>query len=342
MADADLGVEADAGDDAVINAILTAKDGPPREPPAEGDEPPPDDEEAPDEEETEDPDAEPSEKEEAEEEVKASDEDVDVDELLVEIVIDGKPVEVPLKDLKQNYSGNKYIEQQVQKAVEIRRAVEHNAAALYQANTEARQKLERLNEVLDSLAQPQIDWDALKARNPTEYMLKREEQREIQDKQRLVAQEVERIDAEQAALQSQARQRIVIDQAQRLAERLPELTDAKKAPQVMARMIKAAEYFGIPKSEVEGIVDHRHMLVLHFVAEALFNDQKTKVRQKANGDASVSTPPPKKVILRPGSSQNSAANQAKRLTAEAYRRARQTGSVEDVAKTLILSSPRGR
>src|SRR6187551_3141464 len=178
-------VEPDAGDDSVVSAIMTtepADEEGPREPAVEGDADP-----VPD---SEDPDAgEPSEEGETEEgEKKAAaddDEEVDVDELLVEITIDGKKQEIPLKELKQNYSGTKYIEQNIQKSVEVRKAVEYNAAALYNANQQAVEKLKSLDAVLDTLAKPTIDWDALRARNPNEYLLKREELREVQEKQRL-------------------------------------------------------------------------------------------------------------------------------------------------------------
>jgi hypothetical protein len=175
-------------------------------------------------------------------------------------------------------------------------------------------------------------------------LLRREELREIQEKQKLVQEEVQNIEAEQAALQSQARQRMVLDQAQRLASQLPDLADPKKAPVVMDRLIRTAEYFGFQKPEVESVVDHRQMLVLWAAANWL-NDQyqRSQVRQRANGNGDASeSPQPKKVLIRPGSSQNGAASQAKRLTAEIYNRARQTGSVEDVAKTLIMSPPSPR
>jgi len=335
-------VEPDAGDDSVVSAIMTtepADEEGPREPAVEGDADP-----VPD---SEDPDAgEPSEEGETEEgEKKAAaddDEEVDVDELLVEITIDGKKQEIPLKELKQNYSGTKYIEQNIQKSVEVRKAVEYNAAALYNANQQAVEKLKSLDAVLDTLAKPTIDWDALRARNPNEYLLKREELREVQEKQRLVAQEVERIEAEQAALQSQSRQRLVLDEAQRLASILPDLADPKKAPVVMDRLIRTAEYCGIPQAEVEQVIDHRYMLVLELAARQLQSEyDKSQVRQKANGqgDASASSQP-RKVVLRPGSSQGAAASQAKRLTADIYNRARKTGSIEDVAKTLIMAPTR--
>jgi len=338
MIDVETAPEPDAGDPSVVDAILTTGEGP-REPPVEGDSEVAPDEETPD-------DGEPSEKEEREgeeEEAKAAgeDEEVDVDDLLVEITIDGKNVEVPLKELKQNYSGNEYIKQNIQKSVEVRKAVEYNAAALYQANQEAASKLQSLGAILDTMAKPDIDWDALRARNPNEYLLKREELREVQEKQRLVAQEVDRIAEEQAALQSQARQRMVIDQAQRLASILPDLADPKKAPVVMDRLISAAEYCGIPKAEVEQVVDHRYMLVLELAARQLQGEyERAQVRQKANGNGDASAPTSRKVVLRPGSSQGSAASSAKRLTAEVYNRAMKTGSVEDVAKTLIMSTPR--
>lgn len=341
-------LEPDAGDDSVVAAILSTQEDEPPKP--EGDDIPTEPIDAPQQGEEE---AEPSEKEEAEgekegEEEGADDEgaeDVDVDELLVEVTINGKAEEIPLKALKQNYSGNKFIEQNIQKSVEIRKAVEYNAAVLYQANQQVAEKLKSLNAVLDSVSKPNIDWDDLRARNPSEYLLRREELREIQEKQKLVQEEVQNIEAEQAALQSQARQRMVLDQAQRLASQLPDLADPKKAPVVMDRLIRTAEYFGFQKPEVESVVDHRQMLVLWAAANWL-NDQyqRSQVRQRANGNGDASeSPQPKKVLIRPGSSQNGAASQAKRLTAEIYNRARQTGSVEDVAKTLIMSpSPRRR
>jgi hypothetical protein len=337
--------EPDAGDQSVVDAIMTTEEGP-REPVVEGDEDPAPDDENPDEGDTPDEEGE-GEGEEDEKKASAEDEpeeEVDVDDLLVEITINGQKQEIPLKELKQNYSGNEYIKQNIQKSVEVRKAVEYNAAALYQANQEVAGKLKSLNEVLDTLAQPAIDWDELRARNPNEYLLRREELREVQEKQILVAQEVERIEAEQAALQSQARQRVVLDQAQRLASILPDLADPKKAPVAMNRLIRTAEYCGIPQSEVEQVIDHRYMLVLELAARQLQGEyERSQVRQRANGngDASAQTPS-RKVVLRPGSSQGSAATSAKRLTAEVYNRAKRTGSVEDVAKTLIMSSPTRR
>jgi len=338
MAEAEL----DAGDPEVLNSIITMADEPeegPRDPPVEGDEPDPND----------DPDLPPDEEEGEEQQASEEEGDVeeveDLDDLLVEITINGERQEVPLRDLKQNFSGNRFIEQNVQKAVEVRKAVEYNASVLYRANQEAAQKLQSLNAVLDTMVQPNIDWAALKARNPTEYMLKREELRELEDKQRLVAQEVERIEGEQAALQSQARQRLVLDEAQRLASILPDLADPKKAPVAMDRLIKTAEYCGISRSEVEQVIDHRHMLVLELAARQLQSEyDRSQVRRRANGngDASANNPPSRKIVLRPGSTQGAAVTQAKRLTADAYNRAMKTGSVEDVAKTLIMSAPKRR
>jgi hypothetical protein len=85
------------------------------------------------------------------------------------------------------------------------------------------------------------------------------------------------------------------------------------------------------------------MLVLELAARQLQGEyERSQVRQKANGNGDASAQPSRKVVLRPGSSQGAAANSAKRLTVEAFNRAKRTGSVEDVAKTLILSSPRTR
>ena len=338
--------ELDAGSDAVLAAILTTDDAPPgkeegpREPAVEGDEPAPD-EDSPDEGEEQ-----PSEEEETKDAADEGKEEVeveDVDELLVEITVNGQNIEVPLKELKQNYSGNKFIEQNIQKAVEVRKAIEYNAAALYNANKQAVEKLQSLDAVLDSMTQSNIDWAALKARNPQEYILKREEVRELEDKQKLVQQEIDRVEAEQAALQSQARQRLVMDQAQLLAQQVPGLNDPQTAPVVMGHMVRAAEHYGFSREEVGTVLDHRQMLVLYDAAQwRHYVAQQNQVRRKANGngDASASPPQQRKVLIRPGSSQNAAETRSKRLTADAYNRARKSGSVEDVAMTLLMPSKR--
>src|SRR6187402_2862640 len=99
--------EPDAGDDSVIAEIMTepiaAKGDIPREPPVEGDSEVQPDDETPDD--VDSPEKEPGEGEEEEAKAAGEDDEVDVDDLLVEITIDGKTQEVPLKELKQNYSG---------------------------------------------------------------------------------------------------------------------------------------------------------------------------------------------------------------------------------------------
>lgn len=268
----------------------------------------------------------------AEGEEDTSDED-DIDEYLVDVVVDGQKQEVKLKDLKKSYSGTRFIEANVQKAVEARKVVETQASTLFEVNKAAKVKLENLDRILKLHAEPAIDWETLRKNDVNAYLLKREEVRDIQAKQAQVSREVERIDAEQADIQAHAMQQYLEDQSQILVTKLPDLSDAKKASVLMASLEEGAnKHYGYTKQEFQGIVDHRAMLILHDAVEfRKLREASKKTREKLNEDTSE-----RKVLIRPGSRKSSQTSATKRLDQENIKRARESGKPDDVAATLLI------
>jgi hypothetical protein len=256
----------------------------------------------------------------------------DIDEYLVEVLVDGKAVDVPLKDLKKSYSGNQFIEQNIQKAVETRKEVENQAYALYDANKQSVEKLQRLDSILSTYTQPDIDWQKLKATDPQAYVLKREEVREAQEKQTLVQQELSKVNQQQSWLEDQAKQKYLTEQAYALAEKVPDLRDPEKAKMVMGKLEKAAVSYGYTSEEVASVMDHRALLVLRDAAEM----QEIRAARAKIKEPGLKPPmEQKKVLLRPKSGQTATA-QSKRLETELRNLARKTGKPEDVAATLLV------
>lgn len=321
---------------AVLDAILTPKKETPVEKVAEeavkvDPKPAPDDGESGDDVGDEGEDAgEDGEDTQPDDEGKKPDTEEDIDEYLVDVVINGKPTEVKLKDLKANYSGNKYTEANIQKAVETRKAAEAEAHKLFEGNKQAQAKLQQIDTILNSFAQPNIDWQKLKETDPQAYIIKREEQREAVDYQAQVRNEAQRIQKEQEVLTSDAKSRYLKDEADQLAAKLPELADPQKAKVVMGSMVKGAkEFYGYEQPEVEAVMDHRALLVL--------NDAVKWRQHLAKKTEALSKVPdaPKKITLRTQAAQPAMAS-AKKLELANLKRARESGRPEDVAATLIM------
>ena len=276
----------------------------------------------------------------AEEEVVAKEEEVkeesadleNLDEYVVDVTVDGKVQEVALKDLKKAYSGNKYIESNIQKAVESRKAADEQARQLFDVNSQTLERLKILDSVIENNT-PKVDWAKLKAEDPGEYLLKREEMRELQDKQIRVRAEVERLNAEQVDIQAHAQRQYLEGQAAELVKSLPALGDPKQAPVLMGSMTEAAvQYYGYTKDEVDAIVDKRAMLLLHDAMQYR-KGLADKATPKVDATADPET---RKVLIRPVGSQGAQQSAQRKLDLSIINRARASGKPDDVAATLLV------
>lgn len=251
------------------------------------------------------------------------------DEIELEVKVDEETRKVTLKDLKANYSGQKFIEKRIQQASEARQAAEQQANTLYTANQQALAKLQQIDQVLGAYTNQNINWDELKARDPLQYALKREEWRDVQDKQNIVRQEAARVAQEQEKLTSDAKNRYIASEAEALQVKMPEVRDPDKAKALMEKLTTTATTYGYTKQELEGVMDHRALLVLRDAAryKDLVAKRETLMKKV---EPTVPTKTLRTVATQPASSSSQRKEQA------IVNRARATGKPEDVALTLLI------
>ena len=256
----------------------------------------------------------------------------DLDEYTVDVLVDGKKVEIPLKDLKKAYSAKTYSEQHIQKTAEARKAAETEAQQLFTVNKETLDRLKVLDNVI-AASIPKIDWETLKRERPGEYLLKREEFRENEEKQARVQAEIRRLDGENAHMSKVAQQKYIDDQASILITKIPALGDKTKANDVMNNLTEGAgKYYNYSKEEVDGIVDHRPLLILNDAISWRKHQEKLAAAAKEETKTV-----PKKIMLRPGSgSKDAPSTSQKKLDAANLARAQRSGKPDDVASLLIV------
>lgn len=255
-------------------------------------------------------------------------EDVDIDELEIDLSVDGEEKKVKLKDLKARYAGEGAIEKRLQEASEIRTKALDLGKHLHTNLLAESERLVRLDEILKSVAEPEINWEELKRTNLPRYLLERDKQRDAEDKRRAVASEKARVDAERQANEARAYAEYTTEQAQLLAKKMPEMADREKATQTFAKLTKTASKYGYAPEEVGGVVDHRAMLVLNDAMKYHELMEKQGVALKKTAPATT--------LLRPGAKASKAPSSAKKLQEALSKRARASGKVDDVAATLLV------
>ena len=214
--------------------------------------------------ETEAPDAEEYESE-ASEEVEADEDNTAQEEApsRYTVKVDGKEVEVTLDDLKRSFSGQAYIQKGMQEAAEARKA----ATELYQTLQTEQAKFMQVVQTIQEQgfkAPPQAPDIAMMDKDPIGYMQAdaryRKEAAEFQAQQ----QQIQHTAMAHRQMQEKAMAEFVAEQGKVLQSRIPEFADPNKAREITGKIRStASEAYGFSDQELGGIVDARHVLVLH-------------------------------------------------------------------------------
>lgn len=179
------------------------------------------------------------------------------------VKVDGKEVEVTLDDLKRSYSGQAYIQKGMQEAAEARK----QATELYQSLQSEQAKFMQVVQSVQQQgfkAPPQAPDIAMMDQDPIGYMQAdaryRKELAEFQTQQ----QQLQQTAAAQRQMQETALAEFVAEQGKVLQERIPEFADPKKRSELAGKIRSvAAEAYGFSDQELGGVVDARHVQVLH-------------------------------------------------------------------------------
>jgi hypothetical protein len=167
-----------------------------------------------------------------------------------------------------------------------------------------------------------VDWTALAEQDPVEYLKHNHAFRELKETRQAKVQEFQGIQQYEKQMVSQFSQERLVNEAKRLAEKIPEFRDAKKASETKASMVGYLEQRGFNQAEIDNIVDSRMVEVIY---DALrykgLSDTKPAMKKRIEAA-------PKSV--KPGSAQNVSASK----NSELAKRLKQTGRDEYAAKLI--------
>jgi hypothetical protein len=121
-----------------------------------------------------------------------------------------------------------------------------------------------------------VDWEGLKTEDPYQYMIKKDEYRDAQERITNLVQEQQAVQQEQTQQAQQARAHFVQQEYSRLIEALPEWNDNKST--IKKDVQDYAISAGFLPEEVNQLADHRSILVIKKAME--YDKLTTKVAPK--------------------------------------------------------------
>lgn len=268
----------------------------------------------------------------------ADDEDEEVDETFEEsdsddldeepqtytVKVDGTEVEVNLEELQRGYSGQSYINQQMQNVAETRKEAESIYAVLAQERAQVQQALNLLQD--GTLSTPPVAPDeSLFQSDPMAYMERKlaydHQVNEYQQRLDYLQQHVQATQETQQA----AKQAYLSKEAELLRGFAPELFDEERGGEAKSRLVStAAEAYGFAPEEIAQLMDHRHVRIL-------MDAVKYQQLNSTSGKKKVEQKVQNKVVR----------SKKRKVTAEAQARKKQraklkeSGSIEDAIGLMI-------
>ena len=215
--------------------------------------------------------------EETEEEVAEEEYDVVAEEdLKYTIKVDGKDYEVDIEELKNGYQRQADYTRKSQALAEQRKETEQIQSERMQLEQERQMYANGLQMLQEQQAAKlndfdSVDWEALKAEDPYQYMIKKDEYRDAQERVSNVVAEQQAVQQEQARQAQQARAHFVQQEYTRLTEALPEWND--KDSTIKKDIQEYATSVGFRPDEISQLADHRSVLI---IKKAMEFDKLTK------------------------------------------------------------------
>ena len=272
------------------------------------------------------------EEESEEEDDEGADEEAEED-LLYAVTVNGAEQEVSLDELMKGYSRQSDYTRKTQEVSEQRKefdAMKQNMVQEYQQIQAERQQyaqaLQSLMEGnmagIDKFAN--VDWEVLKETDPIEYVTRKEEFREAQEKVQNLQRE-QHVAQQRHHAQSQNEHRQVLQQeTTALVTALPDWGDSGKQPDIAKNIRSYAMENGFTKEELDSLVDHRSILVLL---------KAQKYDQLQNSDVRGKKLKNKPRVIRSGTG-GSKKSDSKSKRAVKMKRLQSTGHVDDAASIL--------
>lgn len=210
-------------------------------------------------------------------------------ETKVKVKVDGEETEVTLKELQDGYSRTQDYTRKTQAVAEERRKLEEAQEQVLQQQGQWSNALDQLKSRLQASVsgRSEADWQKLKAEDELAYYEERDKEHRIQQRLQAIDQEQQRVQQEFQQQQQKQYQKLVEQEKEKLFDALPDWSDEKVAREEYQQMAEYGKSLGFTEQEINGIVDHRALLILRdaakFKALAEKRDkgkEKVKVRGK--------------------------------------------------------------
>ena len=274
------------------------------------------------------------EEDESEEEEEESEESDDEDEeALYAVTVNGEEREVSLDELLKGYSRQSDYTRKTQELSNDRKQFEALETQyndeISQIQTERQQYMEALNQVIENSMggmeqYANTNWEELKTLDPLEYITRKEEYREAQEKVQAFQRDREVANQKQAAESQKSHASMLQEEHSKLVEALPEWGNETKQKKLAADLKSYALGVGFSEQELNSLVDHRSVLVL-LKASKYDAMQNADIKSKKLKNA------PKVVRSGRGKSKS---DTSKSKRAAKMKRLQSSGHVDDAASIL--------
>ncbi len=246
---------------------------------------------------------------------------------LHKVKVDGELKEVTYEELTRNYSGQAYIQKQMQEVAQLKKQYQQGNEALSNQRNELDTFFQNAQQT--GLREPLPPSEEEFGTDPLGYL----EQKMKYDKEKAAydhqVNEFKKVQAQKEQDDEYRLKRFTADQARLLSERLPEIVDPKKGEAIKKHLLVAGTHYGFTEAELGNVRDHRYILAMYDAAR-----YRNLVAKRSNATS------PKKESITPvkaGAKKRPTAIKANDRKKAEQRFQKSGGSVES-AIDLILNS----
>ena len=270
------------------------------------------------------------EEESVEEEEESEEPDEESEEALYAVTVNGEEQEVTLDELMSGYSRQSDYTRKTQDVAKERKQMGElqvqYISEMHQARAERQQYLESLNQIIANSASnldkfTNIDWESIKENDPIEYVTRKEEFREAQEKVQSMQRDQYMAHQKNIEDERQMRSRALQVENGKLADALPEWSEPEKQKKIVSDIRGYASSQGFTEEELNSLVDHRSLLVL-MKAQKYDAMQKSDVKSKKLKN--------KPHVIRSGKGVTRNSSDKSKRTAQ-MKRLKQSGHIKDAS-----------
>lgn len=176
--------------------------------------------------------------------------------------VDGEEVTVTVDELLNGYSRTADYTRKTQALAEERKRQEAIERELGQKLNQYNTVLPQLEQMISEAMGPEPDWNALYQENPAEFVRQRAIWDDHRQKLQAAREERQRAQREQQQMREAQLQRYVTSERDVLLSKVPEWKDTDVMQREQKELREYATSLGYSAQEIDGLVDHRAVLVM--------------------------------------------------------------------------------